>query len=130
MATSNPGAYSEIILFCAALVLLFLFLGSTELYGSEQRWAEVTQEMFLSGDFFHPKINGQLYYDKPLLGYWVIALLSFLSGTLNEWTVRIPAAVSGLIGLGATVFIGRKLWSREVGLNAGWLLLTTYRFLM
>jgi 4-amino-4-deoxy-L-arabinose transferase-like glycosyltransferase len=130
MATSNPGAYSEIILFCAALVLLFLFLGSTELYGSEQRWAEVTREMFLSGDFFHPKINGQLYYDKPLLGYWVIALLSFLSGTLNEWTVRIPAAVSGLIGLGATVFIGRKLWSREVGLNAGWLLLTTYGFLM
>ncbi len=130
MTASNPEAYPEIILFCAASVVLFWYLGSTELYGSEHRWAEVTREMFLSGDFFHPKLNDELYYDKPLLGYWVIALLSFLAGTLNEWTVRIPAAVSGLIGLGATVFIGRKLWSREVALSAGWLLLTTYGFLM
>ena len=127
-AASSPGAYSEIFLFLAAVVLFFVFLGSTEFYGSEQRWAEVTREMLLSGDFFHPRINGELYYDKPLLGYWVIALLSFLSGTLNEWTVRIPAAVAGLIGLGATVFIGRKLWSRRVGLSAGWLLLTSYGF--
>jgi 4-amino-4-deoxy-L-arabinose transferase-like glycosyltransferase len=129
-AASNPGPHCEIVLFSAALVLLFLYLGSSELYGSEQRWAEATREMLLSGDFFHPKLNGELYYDKPLLGYWVIALLSFLTGTLNEWIVRIPAAVAGLIGLAATVSIGRKLWSRQVGLNAGWLLVTSYGFLM
>ena len=93
---------------------------------SSGRWAEITREMFLTGDFFHPTINGEPYFDKPLLTYWFIALISLVTGRLNEWTIRIPSAVSGLLTLWATIYIGRRLWSEKVGLIAGWILLTTY----
>ena len=118
----------DIIFWVVALFSLFWALGNRGLWTSEGRWAEVTREMFLSGNFFHPTINGEPYFDKPLLTYWLIALVSALTGKLNEWTVRLPSAISGIIALWATVFLGRKLWSEEVGRTSGWILLTTFGF--
>lgn len=120
---------SAVIFWAAALLLLFWALGDRGLWSSEGRWAEVTREMFLTGDFFHPSINGEPYFDKPLLSYWLIALVSAISGRLDEWTVRLPSAISGLLGLWATICLGRRLWSEEVGRTAGWILLTTYGLL-
>jgi 4-amino-4-deoxy-L-arabinose transferase-like glycosyltransferase len=112
-----------------SLILLFWALGNRGLWAAEGRWAEVTREMFLTGDFFHPRINDVPYFDKPLFTYWLIALTSSLTGTLNEWAVRFPSAVAGLVALGATVSLGKRLWNTQIGLTAGWLLLTSYGFL-
>jgi 4-amino-4-deoxy-L-arabinose transferase-like glycosyltransferase len=112
-----------------AVVLLFWALGECSLWAAEDRWAEITREMLLNGDFFHPTINGETYFDKPLLTYWLIALVSLVTGQLNEWEVRLPSAISGLIVLLATIHLGRRLWSPAVGRTAGWLLLTSYAFL-
>lgn len=112
------------------LLLLFWNLGSRELWNSEDRWLEVTREMFLGKDFFHPTINGIPHLGKPLLGYWLIALVSTITGRLDEWALRLPSAISGLLGLWATVNLGRRLWSEEVARIAGWLFLTTYGFLL
>jgi 4-amino-4-deoxy-L-arabinose transferase-like glycosyltransferase len=120
---------ADILLAVVAVLLLFWALGEKGLWTAEGRWAEVTREMFLTGDFFHPAINGEPYFDKPLLTYWLIALISTLTGRLDEWTVRLPSAISGLLALWATVYLGRRLWSAEVGRTAGWVLLTTYSFL-
>jgi 4-amino-4-deoxy-L-arabinose transferase-like glycosyltransferase len=117
------------LLFGAACFLLFWNLGDRGLWGSEGRWAEVTREMFLSGDFFHPTIGGEPYFDKPLLTYWLIAGITALTGILNEWVVRLPSAMAGLVGLWATVRLGERLWSAQTGRIAGWILLTSYGFL-
>ena len=117
---------SDIIFWVVALFFLFWVLGNRGLWASEDRWAEVTREMFLSGNFFHPTINGEPYFDKPLLTYWLIALVSALTGKLNEWTVRLPSAIAGIMVLWATVFLGRKLWSEEAGRTSGWILLTAF----
>jgi len=121
--------YSTILFWTAACLLLFWGLGERSLWGPEGRWGEITREMFLTGDFFHPAINGNPYFDKPLLTYWLIALVSMVTGRLNEWTVRIPSAAAALLGLWATVDVGRRLWSGKVGRTAGWMLLTTYGIL-
>jgi 4-amino-4-deoxy-L-arabinose transferase-like glycosyltransferase len=113
----------------AACVLLFGGLGTRALWGSEGRWAEITREMFLTGDFFHPSIGGEPYFDKPLLTYWVIAVISALSGTLNELVVRLPSALAGLAAIWATLKLGQRLWSHRVGSIAAILLLTSYGFL-
>ncbi len=96
------------------------------LWQSEGRWAEVTREMFQTRDFFHPTINGDPYFDKPLMTYWAIAGISYLTGILNEWVVRLPSAIAGLIAVWATLSLGQRLWSKQTGRVAGWILLTTY----
>jgi len=126
---TDKNRLSAIIFWASALLLLFWGLGDRGLWASEGRWAEITRVMFLSGDFLHPTINGEPYFDKPLLSYWLIAIVSAITGRLDEWTVRLPSAISGLLALWATTYLGRKLWSREVGRMAGWILLTTYGFL-
>ena len=119
-----------VIFFSAvALFLLFWSLGSRELWGSEDRWAEITRVIFLSGDYFHPTINGEPYFDKPLLSYWFIALTAVITGSLDELATRIPSAVAGLIALWATFIMARKMWSEKTAATAIWILLTSYGFI-
>lgn len=118
------------IVFWSAAALLSLWaLGQRGLWGAEDRWAEITREMLLTKDFFHPCINGKPYFDKPLLGYWLIALVATVTGRLDEWAVRLPSAIAGLLALGATINLGRRLWSQQIGRTAGWFLLSSYGFL-
>ncbi|MBI4791197.1 MAG: glycosyltransferase family 39 protein [Deltaproteobacteria bacterium] len=125
----RPGYAAYVPLGIATLVLSFWSLGYRGLWAAEGRWAEVTRQMLLSGDFFHPNINGQPYFDKPLLTYWLVAVTSFFTGALDEWAVRIPSALALAVTLGTTVWLGRRLWSRQVVLTAGWFLLSTYSVL-
>ena len=117
-----------ILLLSAATLLLFWGLGWRSLWAAEGRWAEVTREMLLTGDFFHPTIGGEPYFDKPLLTYWLRAIISVATGMLNELVVRLPSAISGIVAVWATVRVGTRLWSARTGRIAGWFLLTTYAF--
>jgi 4-amino-4-deoxy-L-arabinose transferase-like glycosyltransferase len=117
------------IFWSVAVLLSLAYLGATELTGPEDRWAEIVREMRLTGDYFHPRINGDPYFDKPLLSYWLIAGASVVTGRLDERTVRLPSAIAGLVGLAATIHLGRRLWSESLARAAGWILLSTYGFL-
>ena len=86
--------------------------------------------MFISGDFFHPTIGGEPYFDKPLITYWVIAAFSTITGRLNEFIIRLPSAIASIIVIVCTIQLGKKLWSLKTGLLAGGLLLTSYGLLM
>jgi hypothetical protein len=130
--SKRPGkrSYVPTILFWfGAAFMLFWGLGGRELWTAEDRWAEVSRWMILTGDLLHPCINGQPYFDKPLLGYWVIVLTARLIGGLNEWAIRIPSAIAGLLALWATISLGRKLWNGETARLAGWLMLTCEGFI-
>ena len=98
------------------------------MWKSEGRWAEVAREMRLTGNDFRPTLNGLAYPDKPLVGYWLVLLAAKLTGGLTELAVRLPGA-AGLVALAATVSLGRRLWSANTAITAGWLLLTSYGFL-
>lgn len=125
------GAHQKrdaILLLSAAALLLFLGLGWRSLWAAEGRWAEVTREMLQTGDFFHPTIGGEPYFDKPLLTYWLRAIIAAMTGMLDELVVRLPSAIAGIVAVWATVRVGTRLWSARTGKIAGWLLLTTYAF--
>jgi len=122
-------ARQTLLLLSVSVPLLLWGLGTRGLWAAEGRWAEVTREMLLTGDYFHPTIGGEPYFDKPPLTYWLRVVLSAVTGALNEFIVRLPSAVAGLTAIWATVILGTRLWSARVGRLAGWFLLTTYAFL-
>jgi len=124
------GWLEGLLLAGAVVFLLFWAIGQRSLWASEGRWAEITREMFTSGDFFHPTIGGEPYFDKPLLTYWLIAAFSAVSGRLDEFIIRLPSALAAFVTLVCTVYLGRRLWSRQAGWLAGGLLLTSYGLLM
>jgi 4-amino-4-deoxy-L-arabinose transferase-like glycosyltransferase len=121
---------ADLLVLLAAVPLLFWGLGVRGLWAAEGRWAQVTREMFLTGDFFHPTIGGQPYFDKPLLTYWLRALISVPAGGLSELVIRLPSAIAGIVAVWATMRVGSRLWPARTGRLAGGLLLTTFAFVV
>ena len=115
-------------LYLAAAVLLLFDLGTGGIFNSEGRWFAVAQEMLKNGDYLHPTINGQAYFDKPLVSYWLICLFSLFTGGVNGWSARLPSALAGLLALFCTVRIARQLFGERAALWSGWVLTTVYSF--
>ncbi len=64
-----------------AAVALFINLGGwgiTET--SEARFAEISYEMYQSGDYLHPRLLGIQHYHKPPVVYWLTAIAYHLFG--------------------------------------------------
>ena len=120
----------EGIVFYALAALFFLInLGQNPLWGSEDRWAEVARSMCFSGDWLHPAINGMIYFDKPLLSYWPIAIFATIFGSINEFIVRLPSALAALIALWGTRFLAADMFKdRRITILSGWVLIGFYGF--
>lgn len=108
-----------------AFVIVFILLGSRELWTHEARWGLICQEMLKTGDYLHPYLHGEPYYDKPIPSYWIMIGTAKIFGVLNEWTLRIPGAILGFFSILALYGLGKKLFNAETGLLAGWILATT-----
>jgi 4-amino-4-deoxy-L-arabinose transferase-like glycosyltransferase len=112
-------------LFIAAVIMLFCFLGSREIWTQEHRWTDIVSAMFYYHDFLHPSLNGKEYYDKPLLSYWLIAGFSYLLG-FTAWAMRMPSALAGILAVWSIYKLGTHLKNKSLGLLAGWMLVTTF----
>jgi len=120
-----------IIFWVFACFVMFFCLGVYPSIRSEARWFEVVREMLLTGDWLHPRINGQAYFDKPLVSYWFAAVVSKLAGgRVTELSVRLPSALFALAGLACIISVARKFYSERTAYLAGWLLLSTYSFIV
>ncbi len=116
-------------LFFAATILLLMMLGSREIWTQEHRWADIVAGMFFRNDFLHPYLGQATYYDKPLLSYWLIVIASKITGSLSTWSLRLPSALSGLLAVWSIYRLGTTLKNKQMGLLAGWLLITTFYFI-
>jgi hypothetical protein len=94
---------------------------------NEGLYAEIGWEMYRSGDWLTPRFNGVLYFEKPPLLYWLIAVAYALFG-VSEQPARIPVALSGLAGVLFTYGIGRILFSPQAGLLAALALTTSFGY--
>ncbi len=99
--------------------LLFLpGLGSRDLWNpDEARYAEVAREMDLFGEYAVPRLNGEVYTQKPPLLFWLQILSGRLAGGLSETAARIPLALSA-IGAVLLVFL---IAERFFGRRAAWI---------
>lgn len=110
-STGRRWVVVGLVLFVLALV----FQGSRGLADPDEGfYSNVAMGMVTSGDWLLPRLNDDLFLDKPPLLYWSIAGGIALFGP-NEWAAR---CVQGLWFAGTALLvglIGRALWGRALG---------------
>ncbi|MEB3339975.1 glycosyltransferase family 39 protein [Okeania sp.] len=84
-------------LFSLAWLAFFYNLSNIGLIDeTEPLFAEAARQMVETGDWITPYFNGETRFDKPPLIYWLMAISYHIFG-VNEWSVRLPSAISGTV---------------------------------
>lgn len=83
----------------------------------EGRYAEIPREMWQSGDWVTPRLDGLKYFEKPPLQYWGTAAIYSVFG-LSEWTARLWSVGLALLCLPLVFGWTARLYGREAGLAA------------
>ena len=91
----------------------------------ESREGVVVWEMVRTGDWILPAVNGEYIPFKPPLFHWVGALVSKLTGEVDEVTVRLPSALFATLGVLVTYFAAARFWNQRAGLIAAAVLATS-----
>lgn len=93
----------------------------------EPRFALVARQMVESGDWLFPHRGIELYSDKPPMLMWLQAAAY---SVLRDWRVAflLPSLLASLGTLWCVADLGRRLWTRRVGLYAAWALLFAFQF--
>lgn len=66
---------------------------------TEGLFVEIPRQMLITGDWVTPRWNGEIFFDYPVWGYWMVGLSFRLFG-VSEWAARLPVALAA----SATVF--------------------------
>lgn len=80
----------------------------------EGAYAGVTREMFVRGDWLSTYLNGEPWFEKPILMYWMQSIGVWLFG-VNEWGFRLPSAVASALWF----FIIYRFVAAEVNRHVG-----------
>lgn len=110
-ATANLTVAAMILLVVAGVLLRPL----TPV--DETRYVAVAWEMWLSGDYFVPTRNFELYTHKPPLLFWSINLVWAFFG-VSETAARLVAPFYGLVGLLLAGRLARRLWPDDPEIGA------------
>lgn len=117
-STASWTTLGLVLLLAALCLIWFVSLGTRSLITPDEgRYATLALEMARSGDWVTPRLNGLLYFEKPVLQYWVGAL-AFLAFGVSDFTARLWPGVAGFLTLLAVGFTAGRLWGREAGIRA------------
>lgn len=83
----------------------------------ETRYLAVAWEMWLSGDYFVPTRNFEIYTHKPPLLFWSINLAWAILG-VSEIAARLVAPLYAIAGLLLAGRLARKLWPDDPEIGA------------
>ncbi len=85
---------STILLIGLYVFFLFYRLGVHPFIDfDESIYGNVVKEILRNGHWFNLHYYGQLWFEKPIFGFWLMAISSKLFG-VNEWAMRLPAALA------------------------------------
>ena len=116
------------LLLLGLLALLLPSLGVAPLERAEIYFLDVARGMVESGDWIVPRYQGEPFFDKPPLVYWLMAGAFSALGT-EVGPARLVPALSGLGAVLATAWLGAILFDRRTALAGVVILSTTLAFL-
>lgn len=95
-----------LVLLLAALILFLIFLGNLPLRDwDEGTYAMVARDIYRTGNWLYPTLQGEPFLLKPPLMQWLIALCYQLGG-VQEFTTRFPGAVLTALGVPVLYLLG------------------------
>ena len=76
----------------------------------ETRYAQISQSMLQSGNWVSPHFMGLRYFEKPIAGYWLIAIGQAVFGD-NLFGVRIASALTTGLSVWLAWLLASRLWN-------------------
>lgn len=124
-----PNKLPEIVVLVLAAVLLFYNLGANSLHDhNESGHALVAWEMAESEEWLTLSFQGEPYFKKSPLKFWLTAITYRLFG-INEWTARIWSALFAFGTILLLMIGGNALFGPRSGTLAAFVLVTTHQYL-
>jgi 4-amino-4-deoxy-L-arabinose transferase-like glycosyltransferase len=126
LTAGDRKAFWLLMLF--ALLLLGAGIGLRDPWPSDEpRFTLVAKQMVESGDWLFPHRGTELYSDKPPMLMWMEAATYEV---VRNWRVAflLPSLLAGLLTVGLTWDLGRRLWSPRVGVYAAAAMLFAFQF--
>jgi 4-amino-4-deoxy-L-arabinose transferase-like glycosyltransferase len=112
----------------ASVMILFFSLGHRALWDPDEgRYAEMAREVLVLNDWVTPHLNYLLYFEKPMMHIWLLAI-SFKVLGISEWAARLVSIVAALGGAALTGLLAWKMWGQRAGLIAALSLLTSAEY--
>ncbi|OPH10770.1 ArnT family glycosyltransferase [Cylindrospermopsis raciborskii] len=97
-----------------ALTLWIIGLGNLPLRDwDEGTYAMVAREIYRTGNWFYPTLQGDPFLLKPPLMQWLIAICYHLGG-VGEFTTRFPGAFLTALGVPLLYLIGRLVFLKTL----------------
>lgn len=93
----------------------------------ESNYTLTAKEMIEASDWLSPRIYGKVWFDKPVLFYWLLALAMHGMG-YSELAVRFVPALAGALGVVFTYWFTAKLKGVRAGIVAAALLATSFQY--
>ncbi len=126
--TSSASRWFLFVMLALA-VLWFATLGTRRLLDPDEgRYAEISREMLITGDWITPRLNGIKYFEKPPLQYWATAIAYKTFGQ-NEFSARLWLGLTSFAGILFAWLSAARLFNTETGRMSAMILASMLMFI-
>lgn len=111
--------------------LYFFSMGNYSLIDvDETRYVTMSRNMFYTKDYLTLFLNGDFFFEKPPLYFWLETLSFMIFKHVSEVTARIPVALTATYGVFLTYFLGKRICSKKYGIICALILATCFEYVV
>lgn len=120
-----------LILFISFAIIYVMLLGAYPLLEpDETRYVTMARDMFTSGNYLTLYLNGEYFFEKPPLFFWLESLSFWFFKDISEFTARFPVVVLSLLPLGLLFSLSEKVKNQKFAFLNSAILLTTLEYVL
>lgn len=120
-----------LILLLAGIFGFFIFLGSYALLDvDETRYVHMAEQMFKTKDFMTLYLNGDYFFEKPPMFFWLECSSFKIFGSINEFTARLPIVLLSFLPVSLLFDLCRRVKNIKFAFICTLTLLTSFEYVI